>query len=54
MRSHTIDTYTCHMYQELIYIQTLEAIANGADYPRQLAEQALKAKTVIPFEYRSW
>lgn len=35
---------TAHQYQDLIYIHTLEAIANGAPYPRQLAQTALEAK----------
>jgi hypothetical protein len=34
---------TAHIYQDLIYIHTLRAIANGEPYPRQLANTALEA-----------
>ncbi len=44
IKDDSYDTYTAHQYQDLIYIHTLQAIADGAPYPRQLAQTALEAK----------
>lgn len=51
IRHEAVDDETAHGMEDDLYIDVLEAIANGADNPEKLAAEALKTQEI---EFYRW
>ncbi|PJI12380.1 hypothetical protein CTV96_09540 [Bacillus altitudinis] len=51
IRQIALDDEVAHGMEDELYIDVLEAIANGADNPEKLASEALKTKDI---EFYRW